>query len=61
MLILGIILLLIGATVAYFGRPREQLLVAAGVVIFLVGVVLVIIWALDAGDVNTNAAAVLRL
>lgn len=55
MLILGIILLLVGACVAYFGRPHEQLFVAAGVVIFLIGVVLVIIWALSAGDVNTNA------
>jgi hypothetical protein len=55
MLILGIILMLVGAAVAYFGRPREQLFVAAGVVIFLIGVVLVIVWALAAGDVNTNA------
>lgn len=55
MLILGIILLLVGAVIAYFGRPREELIVWAGVIIFLIGVVLIVIWALAAGDVDTNA------
>lgn len=60
MLVLGIILLLIGAVTAYFGRPREQLIVYAGVIIFLIGVVVLIIWALDVGDVNTDAEALVR-
>ena len=55
MLILGIILLIIGALVAYFGRPREQLIVWAGIIIFAIGVLLIILFALDVGDVNTNA------
>ena len=59
MLILGIILLLIGAVVAMVGRPREELIYYAGIIIFLVGVVLIIVWALSAGGVNTDA--VLRL
>ena len=44
MLVLGIILLLVGAAVAYIGRPREQLIFYAGVAIFLVGALLLIIW-----------------
>lgn len=58
MLVVGIILLLIGAAVVWFGRPREQLLVIAGGIIFLVGVVFIIVWALAVGDVDTNAVLI---
>jgi sulfite exporter TauE/SafE len=53
-MILGIILLLIGAAVAYFGRPREQLIVWAGVIIFLIGVVLIVLALLPA-DADASA------
>jgi Flp pilus assembly protein protease CpaA len=60
MIVLGIILLVIGALVAYFGRPREQLIYWAGLIIFVVGVILVILGVLDASDVKTAAVEYVR-
>lgn len=54
MLIPGIILMVLGALLAYFGRPREQLLVVAGVIVFIIGVILIVLWALEQGDVETE-------
>lgn len=51
MLALAIILLLLGAVVAYIGRPREQLIFYAGVLVFLAGVVVLVLWL-----VNTSGA-----
>jgi uncharacterized membrane protein len=53
MLVLGIILLVVGAVVAYLGRPRDQLIVIAGVIIFGAGAILVLLAVLDTADVNT--------
>jgi hypothetical protein len=53
MLTLGIILLVIGGLLAYFGRPREQLLYIGGVIIFVIGVICLIAWGIDASDAET--------
>jgi hypothetical protein len=58
MLTLGIILLVLGAVLAYVGRPREQLLVVAGVLIFAVGVVLLIVWAVSLSGADTAGVMV---
>lgn len=52
MLVLGIILLVVGAVVAYLGRPREQLIYIAGIIIFAVGVILVLLAVLDISDAD---------
>lgn len=54
MLIPGIILMCLGALLAWFGRPREQLLVVAGIIVFVIGVILIVLWALEQGDVETE-------
>jgi hypothetical protein len=62
MLVLGILLLIVGGAVAYFGRaraPRADLLYYAGIIIFLIGVVLLVIWVIDAADANTSTNAAL--
>jgi uncharacterized membrane protein len=51
MIVWGVILLLIGAVVAYFGRPREQLIFWAGVIIFVLGLGL-ILFAILPSDVD---------
>lgn len=54
MLVTGIILLLIGAIIAYVGRPREPLVFYAGVIIFVIGVVFLIIWAVSVADTSSS-------
>ena len=56
-MILGIVLLLVGAAVAYFGRPREELIFWAGVIIFLIGVLLIVLALLPA-DTHLDAGLV---
>lgn len=54
MLVIGIVLLVLGGVVAYYGRPREQLLFYAGVICFLIGLVFVIIWLAHTLDAETS-------
>ena len=61
MLIAGIVLLVLGALIAYFGRPRERLMVAAGVIIFAIGCVLLLIWALGHVGDETEIDAIIGL
>ncbi len=60
MLILAVLLIILGAALVYYGRPREQLFVFGGGAIFVVGIILLILWALDRGDVETDALILLR-
>src|SRR4051812_38372409 len=55
MLVFGIILLLIGAVTIYLGRPRERWIVYAGAIIFLLGLVFIVIWLIDASGADTNS------
>lgn len=57
MIITGVVLLILGALVAYVGRPREQLLFYAGVIIFLIGAGLVIVWAVSSADQADTSVA----
>lgn len=52
MLILGVLLILVGAAIAYFFSP-ERLAQFGGAVLVIVGVILVVLGALDHADVNT--------
>lgn len=61
MLVLGLILLVVGAVVAYLGRPRDQLIVAAGVIIFGVGCVFILLALLGGRDVDVEAAGYVPL
>lgn len=61
MLVVGIVLLVLGAVVAYLGRPRDQLIVAAGVIIFAVGCVLILLELLGGRDVSVEAAGYVPL
>lgn len=61
MITVGVVLLLIGALVAYFGRPREQVVYAAGLLIAAVGAVLLLIGLLDTADAHDAHTALLPL
>jgi uncharacterized membrane protein len=60
MIVWGVILLLIGAVVAYFGRPREQLIFWAGVIIFVLGLALILLAVLPS-DVDLENAGFMVL
>lgn len=53
MLILGVILIIVGAAIIYFFNP-ERLAQFGGAILLLVGVLLVLFGVLDAGDVAVN-------
>jgi hypothetical protein len=56
LLFLGIVLLVIGGVMAYFGRRSEHLLYIGGVIVFIVGLVIILYWALTlAGDSDVDA------
>jgi hypothetical protein len=55
MLILGVLLILVGAAIAYFFSP-ERLAQFGGAVLVIVGVILVVLGALDHADVDTACA-----
>jgi energy-converting hydrogenase Eha subunit E len=50
LLLLGLILLVLGSVIAWYGRPREDLIVVAGVIIFAVGVAFVVWWAFNQAE-----------
>lgn len=54
MIVLGIILIIVGAALGYFFAERFVRFAAA--VLVLLGLVLVVIAVLDASDVNTHAS-----
>jgi predicted membrane protein len=58
MLALAVILLILGAVVAYVGRPREQLIYIAGLLIFVAGVVVLVLWLINTSGAD-DAALVL--
>jgi hypothetical protein len=57
MLIIGIILIIVGAALYYFFQP-ERLLMFIGAVLALVGLVLVIVAILGSSDVNVDSTVV---
>jgi hypothetical protein len=57
MIILGVILILVGAAVWHF-FSSERFLAFIGVVVALIGLLLVVVGALDAADVETAQHAV---
>jgi hypothetical protein len=58
-IVLGVVLLIIGAALVYFGRPREQALVVVGALIAIGGAILFVIGLLDRADTNTAALPLL--
>lgn len=61
MIVLGVVLLVVGGLLAYFGRPREKLILWAGVAIFAAGLLLLVIGLLDRADAHAAAFGVLML
>ena len=55
-MLFALILLVLGAVVIYFGRPRERWLVYAGGVIFAVGVLLLVLWLVDRSGADLDTA-----
>lgn len=56
MIVLGIILIVVGAVVAYIATDRAINII--GIVLAAVGLVLVLLGALDAGDVNLHESVI---
>jgi predicted membrane protein len=55
MLALAVILLILGAVVAYVGRPREQLIYIAGLLIFVAGVIVLVLWLINTSGADDAA------